>query len=219
MLDLPGHPVLDKDALVGACVRLPLSVDAARLADEVRRLPAGQWGTAGGRRGVHLAAEAVFLRGYAPAEGDKPIEDRPALQDLPYARWIIEELIPAQPLRCLLARLPGSASVAPHVDRAPYFAKSLRVHVPVESHERAWMMCAGFTYVMKTGEVWALNNSTVHAVWNADPARSRTHLICDFLPSPDLYALLEKGERALGVRDPELERHFASEQGRNSYAG
>src|SRR5882724_251972 len=128
MLDLPGQPFLDKHTLLGGCVRLPLSVDAAPLRIEVAALGEEIWGTTGGRVGVHSAAEAVFLRGYAPAEGEKPIEDRAALARLPYVRSIIESIIPAQPLRCLLARLPGGAAIPPHIDRAPYFSKSLRLH-------------------------------------------------------------------------------------------
>ena len=39
MLDLPGHPTLDKQALIGACSRLPLSINAARLQSEIAALP------------------------------------------------------------------------------------------------------------------------------------------------------------------------------------
>ena len=127
MLDLPGQPVIDKHRLIGGCVRLPLVVDAQRLLQEVNALSSSWWGTSGGRVGVHYAAEAVFLRGYAPAEGNRPIEDRPALNELPYVRTIMSELA-APPLRCLLARMPPGSSISPHIDRAPYFSKSLRVH-------------------------------------------------------------------------------------------
>lgn len=208
MLDLPGQPVIDKTALVGGCLRLPLRVDAQRLATEVDALPGSLWGTRGGRIGVHLDADALFLRGYAPAQGDLPIEDREPLTLLPYAREIIGKLIPAPAQRCLLARLPGGASVAPHIDRAPYFAKTLRLHFPVQTHERAWMIAGSLCYSMKPGEVWVLNNSSPHAVWNADPELSRTHMICDFLPTPALSELMAAGDRALGRRIESVERHF-----------
>ena len=110
MLDLPGQPVLDKVALIGSCARLPLMVDVERLRAEVEALPASFWGTTSGRVGVHRAADAVFLRGHAPAEGDLPIEDRPALAQLPYVRTLIERSIGGLPLRCLLARLPAGAA-------------------------------------------------------------------------------------------------------------
>jgi Aspartyl/Asparaginyl beta-hydroxylase len=210
MLDLPQHPVLDKSTLVGSCLRLPVPVDAGRLRAEVAALPPGLWGTTSGRVGVHRAADAVFLRGHAPAAGDLPVEDRPPLELLPCARALIEQAFGAQPLRCLLARLPAGATIAPHVDRAPYFWKTLRIHVPVETHDRAWMVCDGLCFVMRPGEAWALNNCTMHAVWNAHATLARTHLICDFVPSPALLDLLARGERGLGRPVPEVDAHLAA---------
>jgi hypothetical protein len=207
MLDIPAAPYLDKALLIGGCIRLPLAIDIERLRSEVSALPASVWGTRGGRVGVHNSAEAVFLRGHAPADGDKPVEDRPILESLPYARCIIEKMIPAPRWRCLLARLPAGAVIAPHVDKPPYFGKTLRVHVPVETNESVYMVSCGLCYSMRAGEVWVLNNSAEHAVWNADPGRSRTHMICDFLPSPELLELLVRGDRGLGVRRPEILRH------------
>jgi hypothetical protein len=205
VLDLPDQPVLDKLALVGGCVRLPLEIDAQRLRDEVAALPASVWGSTGGRVGVHIAAEAIFLRGYAPAQGNLPIEDRPALAELPYARSIIQDLVGARPMRCLLARMPADTVIAPHIDRAPYFSKTLRLHFPVESHDRAWMLCGNLGYLMSPGEVWALNNCAEHAVWNAHPSLSRTHMICDFLPDEGLLDLLARSERTLGRPMPDVD--------------
>ena len=207
MLDLPDRPVLDKHQLLGGCVRLPVVVEAGRLTAEIDALGPAVWGTTDGRVGVHRAAEAVFLRGHAPAEGELPIADRPVLEHLPYAREVLG-LFGAPPQRCLLARLPAGRTIAPHIDRAPYFSKTIRIHVPVTTNERVFMLCAGLSYRMRAGEAWALNNSAPHGVWNADPARSRTHLICDFVAAPVLLDLLARGDRSLGERDPEVERQL-----------
>jgi hypothetical protein len=189
-------------------MRLRLKIDAGRLVDEVAALPDSLWGTRGGRVGVHKVSEALFLRGFAPAEGDKPVDDRSALDLLPYARFIIEQVVPAAPLRCLLARLPAGASIAPHIDLAPYFSKTLRIHVPVETNPSVHMIAGGLCYSMRPGEVWVLNNSAPHAVWNAHPTDSRTHLICDFLPSAALLELLRLGERDLGLWRPDVDGHL-----------
>ena len=111
MLDLPGHPTLDKLGLIGTCSRLPVRVNAARLQAEVAALPESSWAGTGGRVGVHRAAQAIFLRGFAPAEGEKPIEDRELLGAMPYVREIITRLIPAPAQRCLLARLPPAGRI------------------------------------------------------------------------------------------------------------
>jgi hypothetical protein len=198
MLDLPGHPLLDKLALIGGCARLPLRVDSNRLQAEVAGLPKEFWNSEDGRIGIQSPADAVFLRGYAPAEGELPIEDRPVLDHLPYIRSIIQEMIPAAPLRALLARLPAGGQIQPHVDKSPYFSKSLRIHVPIETNEDVWMFSLGTPHHMKVGEVWSLNNSARHAVWNRHPSLSRTHLICDFLPSPELLTLIQQGDHDLG---------------------
>lgn len=205
MFDIAGQPILDKSSLVGGCVRLALELDLQRLRGEVSALPAEMWGTQGGRVGVHSAAEALFLRGFAPAEGNLPVEDRPALDRLPYIRFILEELIPAPPLRSLLAKLPAGAEIRPHVDLAPYFSKSLRIHIPIETNDAVWMFSSGFGYRMRPGEVWALNNSAEHAVWNRHPSLPRTHLISDFLPTPELTRLLAEGDRDLGMPISEVE--------------
>ncbi|MBS0557812.1 MAG: aspartyl/asparaginyl beta-hydroxylase domain-containing protein [Proteobacteria bacterium] len=208
----PNPPPLDKDALIGACARLPLAIDATRLRAEVDALPESMWETRGGRLGPHDAARAVFLRGYAPAEGrGKPIEDREALALLPYAREIITQMLQASPQRCLLARLPAGATVPPHSDNGPYFHKTIRIHVPVITHEKVWMYCDGRVYNMRPGEIWALNNNAEHAVWNEDAVRARTHLICDFLPAPALLDLLGRAERDLGAVDARIAQRLLAE--------
>jgi hypothetical protein len=211
MLDLSDPPSLDKTALIGACARLPLDVDAARLRAEVEALPTTVWGTRGGRVGVHNAAQAVFLRGHAPAEGKNlPIEDRDELSQVPYAREIITQLLPAPPQRCLLALLPAGGVVYPHRDRGDYFFSTIRIHIPVITHEQVQMYCDGRVFTMRPGEVWALNNSARHAVWNTG-TMPRTHMICDFLPTPALCDLLARAERDLGVADAQFEERLLAE--------
>jgi len=210
MLGLETVPPLDKRALIGGCVRLPVSIDVARLRAEVEALPAEIWNSQGGRIAVHRDAGAVFLRGYAPKEGDKPIEDRPVLDSLPYARQIIETRFGSRPLRCLMARLAGGGIVTEHTDVGPYFERTIRIHVPVISNPRAWMVCNKLCYVMAPGEAWALNNSTMHAVLN-DCAEPRTHMICDYFATPELLSLLGRAERNLGVARPDVDSRVRAE--------
>ncbi len=208
VLDIPGRLPVDKAGIVGECVRLGLRCDAERLRAEVGCLPAEVWGSSGGRIGVHRHAEAVFLRGFAPAEGEKPVEDRPVFDRLPYLRSVVETLIDAPRMRCLLARLPAATSIPVHVDRAPYFAKTLRIHIPVESNPAVFMLSGKSAYVMVPGEIWALNNSAPHGVVNADTLRARMHLICDYLPSEPLLELLRAAERGLGFPQADLAKRL-----------
>lgn len=205
MADRTDLPPPDKDRLIGGCARLPLHVPVAALLAELDALGPAIWGTRGGRVGVHRAAEAVFLRGHAPADGDLPIADRPVLDALPSARAILA-LLGDSPQRCLLARLPPGAVVPLHVDRGPYFARTIRLHVPLVTSERVYMACNGACYRMAPGEAWALNNGALHGVWNGDPASARTHLIADFLPTPGLLDRLAGSDRARGAILPDVWR-------------
>jgi hypothetical protein len=72
---------------------------------------------------------------------------------------------------------------------------------------------------MRPGEVWMLNNVAMHAVWNAHPTESRTHMIVDFLPDPGLLSLLARGERNLGVPRPEVDAHIAALPPRQAVSG
>jgi hypothetical protein len=99
--------------------------------------------------------------------------------------------------------------IAPHIDRAPYFNKTIRIHLPVITHALSFMWSVGECYVMQAGEVWALNNCAPHAVWNAHATLSRTHLICDFLPTAALLDLLAHSERSLGAHNREVDDFFA----------
>lgn len=190
----------DKNSIIGYCSRLAISIDPAILAKEVDSIPADNWKGTGGRVGVHSQVNAIFLRGYAPAEGDKPIEDRPVLDALPYIRYLIYRLIPARPQRCLLARLKPDAQVAAHKDMGEYFDRYIRIHFPVVTNPTALMLCGDRAYHMKPGEIWALNNSgATHAVVNPDKKNHRTHMICDFEPTDALLELLSFADKGLGV--------------------
>lgn len=203
MPDLTEFPPLDKDALIGGCVRLPLRIDQERLLAEVHSLPESLWGTRGGRVGVHQPTEGIFLRGHAPAEGPKPIEDREPLRLLPYVGELINETIPAPPMRCLLAKLHPDSTIRRHIDNGAYFQGTVRLHFPIVTDPSVAMFCNDLTYVMQPGEVWALNNSTFHGV-RSNWTQPRIHLICDFLPTGALAALIQSGDRNLGREDPDI---------------
>lgn len=198
----PHGTAIDKHALIGGCVRLPLAIDIARLQDEVARLPASLWGTRGGRVGVHQPTEGIFLRGHAPIEGPKPIEDREPLALLPYVHELLRS-IPAAPRRCLLAKLLPGGIIRRHVDIGDYFLETLRVHVPVVSDPSVAMVSDDRVYTMRPGEAWVLNNSTHHGVLSAW-SQPRIHLICDFEPSQALCALVRAGDRELGRHDERI---------------
>jgi hypothetical protein len=56
---------------------------------------------------------------------------------------------------------------------------------------------------MKSGELWALNNVDIHGVLNDHASIARTHIICDFHPTPELLGLIVEGKGDLGEEDPD----------------
>lgn len=190
-----GETKPDKHALIGSCIRLPVSFDLAQLIAEFHTIADTLWGTRAGRVGVHVQTEAVFLRGYAPAEGDLPIEDRPVLASLPFTRALIYETFQAPPQRCLFAKLRAGGEIRPHIDQGTYFERTIRIHFPVVTNPQAIMVADQQSFHMQAGEAWALNNSAVHGVVNSHPTEARTHLICDYLPNEHLRQLLRDARR------------------------
>lgn len=199
---LDDYGPVDKHTLVGGCSRLELQVDADRLAAEFETIPDEAWGSRAGRVDLHQKANAIFLRGYARAEGFKPVEDRSILGSLPYMRELINETIGTKPLRCLLARLGPGDWIRQHVDYGPYFDKTIRIHVPVMTNDHVDMYVHEHCYHMKVGEVWAINNLARHAVYNGDESIYRTHIICDFLPEPDILERVARADTNLGIPLP-----------------
>jgi hypothetical protein len=199
MINFSASPKLNKQALIGSCSRLPVSFDVDKLVSEFQTIPAQLWGSRGGRVGVHVQAEAVFLRGYAPVEGERPIEDREVAAMLPFTTQLVHQLLQAKPLRCLFAKLRADGNVPLHIDNGEYFEKTIRIHIPIVTNSQATMLVDGQAFYMQVGEVWAINNCAVHGVLNQHPSEARTHLICDYMPSDNLLQLLAQGDRRLGV--------------------
>lgn len=194
---------VNKELFIGGCSRLDIQIDADKLAKEVGSLDAMVWSGTGGRVGPHMKVDAVFLRGFAAAEGPKPVEDREILKQLPYVREIIYEALSSQPQRCVIASLQPNSVVTAHQDQGPYLSQHYRFHIPVFTSPHVKMVVNHFVYQMLPGEIWAINNNAPHGVVNDDPDEARVHIIVDFKPTAEVVALLEKADQSLGKTDME----------------
>jgi hypothetical protein len=130
--------------------------------------------------------------GHAPAEGDKPIEDRPAA---PPIRSRPDRAGDRHSAAALPAgAVPAGAAVAPSTGRHIF---------PNPAHPRAGRNprpgldgLRGLSYRMRPGEVWALNNVAMHAVWNS----RRTSRARHDRRLPAEPALLSCSKRGAGSR-------------------
>lgn len=183
------------------CVRLPLRVDAERLADEIGRLPARVWGNANRDPIVQASVESFFAIGYPRGPRPVPPDDREPLAQLSYLREILRERIAATPTRAIVARLVPRGFIPIHSDTPRFFRATIRLSMQVAADGAQRLYCNGLWYEMRPGEVWAIDNLKPHAICNAG-AGPRVNVLADYVPSEPLAAAIAAGDHGLGVSDP-----------------
>jgi hypothetical protein len=203
-LPVPTDPAPDRGVLrylgcVG-CVRLPIRIDAARLAAELAHLPAEAWGRASRDPVVQASVESFFALGYPRGPRPLPPEDRPVLAHLPYLRYLLREVVVAAPTRAIVARLRPHGVIPIHTDTPRFFRGTVRLSMQVTADGIQRLFCNDLWYDMVPGEVWALDNLTPHGIYNSG-AQPRINVLADYLPSDPLVHLIAGGEHGLGVED------------------
>lgn len=189
------------------CVRLPLRVDAERLAIEIGRLAANAWGNANRDPIVQASVESFFAIGYPRGPRPVPPDDRPPLAQLPYLREILRERIAAAPTRAIVARLVPHGFIPIHSDTPRFFRATIRLSMQVAADGAQRLYCNGLWYEMRPGEVWAIDNLTPHAIRNAGE-EPRINVLADYVPSDALADLIAGGDHGLGVSDPVARREI-----------
>jgi len=187
------------------CVRLPLRIDAARLAGELRRLPEAAWRQPERDPVVHAFVDSFFAIGHPRGARPLPPEDRPALAHLPYLRHVLRELVPSEPTRAIVQRLAPQGLLPVHTDTPRYFRGTVRLSMLVAADGVQRFLCNGLWYAMAPGDVWAIDNLRPHGVVNASAA-PRINVVADFRPSDGLAARLRAGEASLAVADDDARR-------------
>lgn len=200
----PEHGVL-RHLGIDECVRLPLRIDAARLADELAQLPPDAWSRAARDPVVQASVDSFFAIGHPRGPRPLPPEDRAPLARLPYLRHVLRALVPATPTRAIVARLAPHGLIPIHRDTARFFRHTVRLSIAVSADGVQSLFCDGLSYPQEPGEVWAISNLVPHGVRNTGDA-ARVNVLADYLPSVDLVALLGRGERGLGRRDADATR-------------
>ncbi|MFT5504505.1 MAG: hypothetical protein ACI845_004254 [Gammaproteobacteria bacterium] len=84
--------------------------------------------------------------------------------------------------RTLFARLSGRGKIDQHTDGLFSLLKCHRIHIPVKTNDEVVFTIGGEEKVLKEGEMWEINNATLHAVENRSD-ESRIHLIIDWVPN------------------------------------
>ncbi|HEY4554949.1 MAG TPA: aspartyl/asparaginyl beta-hydroxylase domain-containing protein, partial [Lysobacter sp.] len=181
-------------------LQLPVSFDAAILAQEIDALGESVWrphpqGFAG-----NSALPLVSVHGDPASDAVRgPMRPTPQLLACPYLMEVMHAL-GAVWGRSRLMRLAGQAEVTPHVDINYYWREHMRIHVPIVTQPTVRFICDGHEINMAAGECWTFDTWRLHRVHN-DDARSRIHLVADTVGGPGFWSLMRDARAHDAARD------------------
>ena len=208
-MPVPTEPPPDAGVLrylgLEGCVRLPVSIDGSNLRTELEALDTTVWTKADRDPVVQASVESFFAIGYPRGPEPLPPEDRPVLERLPHLRRLLRETFAAEPTRAIVARMVPYGLIPIHTDTPRYFRGTVRLSIQVIADGVQRLFCNGLWYDMAPGEVWAIDNLSPHAIYNAG-ATPRTNVLVDYLPSDAMARLLATGECGLGRADESAKR-------------
>jgi len=170
-------------------LRLNDRFDVAAIRQKVAALPAEKWRESDRERlfDVHRDTQALLLVHFEDFQYEKP--DYRAL----YAE-LQGELGPVINyvrdyyrnngfiVRLILAKLVAGGRIPKHTDAGYSLLHCHRVHLPIVTNEGVVFHVGGEEINMQAGELWEINNGTVHAVENRGDS-DRIHLIVDWMPN------------------------------------
>ena len=90
-------------------------------------------------------------------------------------------------VRCLFARLAAGSKIDTHTDGLYSLLKCHRIHIPIITNDQVFFTIGGESKVLGEGEMWEINNSTLHGVDNKSD-QDRIHLIIDWVPNSTVRA-------------------------------
>ena len=175
-------------------VRLPLRVDAERLAAEVARFAESDWRPHPQGHKGNDALPLVARLGNPLDDGvSGPMLPTPQLARAPYLRQILTGLGSVIG-RTRLMRIVGNGEATLHADTNYYWMQRVRVHIPVKTYPEVRFLCGGVELNMKPSEVWIFDTWREHNVLNPNPG-TRIHLVIDTVGSAAFWEWVAAGER------------------------
>jgi len=183
--------------------------DVQQLADKVRQIPSEQWTQSSReqRYMAHAQTESLLLihdedmRHRNPTYHDRyhslEQELRP-LMDFISSFYQDDGYV----IRALFAKLLPGESIVPHIDTTFSLLHCHRLHIPIVTNSKVSFIVGGERKNMKTGEIWEINNATVHSVENHSDI-ARIHLIVDWVPNSTLHAL-ERRKQSRQLQSTEI---------------
>lgn len=174
-------------------IRLPVTVDAERLAAEIATVTPASWLPHPQGNPGNTALPLVASNGDPSDDSTTgPMLATPHLATMPYVRQVLAA-VGAPVGRTRLMRLDGDAEATTHVDVNEYWASRVRVHVPIITRPSVRFRCAEREAHMAPGELWVFDTTRPHNVYNPG-AEERIHLVIDTAGSPEFWRMVEDGD-------------------------
>mgnify|MGYP003140469387 CR=1 FL=1 len=85
-------------------------------------------------------------------------------------------------LRIEIAKLKSNTIIPEHVDTGNSLVVNSRIHLPLITNKNCVFKVNGVEKVIPVGELWEINNGSLHGVTNL--GEDRVHMIIDFKKSP-----------------------------------
>ena len=159
-------------------LQLPVSFDAAVLAQEIDALGESAWRPHPLGYPGNDALALISVNGDPGSDEVRgPMQPTPYLLQCPYLLQTMHS-IGAVWGRSRLMRLSGQAEVTPHVDVNYYWREHMRVHVPIVTQPAVRFFCGAADIHMAAGECWIFDTWRLHRVLN-DADQARIHLVAD----------------------------------------
>jgi hypothetical protein len=170
-------------------IRLPLTFDHARLADEISQFGEEEWRPHPQDFEGNSSLVLVSANGEENDDLCGSMKPSPRLQKTPYIRQVMANFKTVIG-RSRLMRLAPGASVDKHTDSHYFWRDHLRIHLPIITDPAVAFYCDRNEAHMAAGESWTFNNWLCHSVENRS-IRSRIHLIIDTVGSGDLWRMID----------------------------
>lgn len=173
-------------------IQLPISFDAAALAEEVSKISEDAWRSHPDGIPGNSALTLITTDGNPDSdELTGAMRPTPWLEQCPYLVQVLDALGGTWG-RSRLMRLSGQSEVTPHVDVNYYWRERMRVHVPIVTTPSVRFQCGEGEVNMARGECWIFDTWRRHRVLN-ESNDERIHLVADTVGGERFWDLLANG--------------------------
>lgn len=172
--------------MIQTCFKLPVQFDPERLQEDYQRLQRSfntynRMNLGANWEGIPL----VSVEGKTGEDGlwmGDRYEPTPLLKECTYIPEVIKALQCEGSARVRILGLKAGGVIPTHTDRhSSFYLGVVCLHIPIVTHPDVWLMSKGKRYHMAPGELWYLDNSFPHSVYN-ESTIYRAHILIDCCP-------------------------------------